>query len=76
VGVDEIEGVLSLAFKLPGLTVDSSESSFLVVAAAAAFSTNEVVDSFLGVGGVASRGSGRSSREKIDKSSPFHWSPS
>lgn len=70
-GVDEIEGVLSLAFKLPGLTVDSSEFSFLV-AAPAAFSSKEVVDSFLGVDGLDSRGSGRSSWEKIDKSSPFH----
>lgn len=68
---DEIEGVFNLDFKLPGLIVDPSEISFFVLDPA----SKVVVDAFIGVGGTAESGSGRSSREKIDKSSPFHWSP-
>lgn len=71
---DEIEGVLSVAFKLPGFTVDSSEFCFLVFGPVV-WSTSDELDS-LGVEGLASSGKGKSSREKIERSSPFHWSPS
>lgn len=67
--LDEIDGVFKLALRLPGLTVDSSEFSLLV------FGPSRVVVDSLGVGGMGESGRGRSSRENIDKSSPFHWSP-
>ncbi len=70
---DEIDGVFSLALMLPGFTVDSSENSFLVFGPA--FGTRLVEEPFTGEGGIGESGKGRSSRENIDKSSPFHWSP-
>jgi hypothetical protein len=46
VACDDIEGVLSLAFKLPGLTVDSSENSLLVLLPS--FGSRVSVDSLVG----------------------------
>lgn len=68
--LDVIEGVFKAAFKLPGFTVDSSEFCFLVFGPAF-WSTSDEVDS-LGMEGLGSSGSGKSSKEKIERSSPFH----
>ena len=73
VSFDEIEGVFNLSFRFPGFTVESSEKSLFVLGPA--FWSKVVVDSLVGVGGIGERGNGRSSKEKIDRSSPFHWSP-
>lgn len=66
---EDIEGVFSFDFRFPGFTVDWLEKSFLVVGPAL---SKVVEESLVGVGGRGDNGSGRSSREKIDKSSPFH----
>jgi hypothetical protein len=60
-----------LRFK--GVTIVSPESSFLVLGPAVLSSV--VVDSLAGLRGKGESGSGRSSKEKIERSSPFHWSP-
>lgn len=56
VGLDKMEGVLSLSFMFPGLTVDSSENSLLVLGPA--FGTKLVVDWFEGDRGSGERGRG------------------
>jgi hypothetical protein len=73
VALEEIDGVFSLTFRLPGFTLETSEFSFLVFGPA--FKTNDVVELLVGEGGIGESGRGRSSSEKMDKSSPFHWSP-
>lgn len=70
VNLDEIEGVFNLAFRFPGLTVTSSEWSFLVFVPC--FLSKEAVEALDGVGGIGDSGRGRSSKEKIERSSPFH----
>lgn len=76
---EEMEGVFNFAFRFPGLTVDSSENSFLVLGpdfgSRKESDDNEADESLRGVGGIGERGKGRSSSEKIERSSPFHWSP-
>jgi hypothetical protein len=63
--------VLKLAFKFPGCTADSPKVPVLDCG------SKDVVDLLGDVSAVGEeRGSGRSSREKIDKSSLFHRSPS
>jgi len=66
---EEMEGVFKLACRFPGFTPDSSELSnfdgnFLWV--------SDAVDSFVSECGMGETGKGRSSIEKMDKSSPFH----
>ena len=69
VSLDDIEGVFKEAFRFPGFTVDSSEFSLLVLGPALSSVT---VEPLVGVGGIGESGKGRSSREKMDRSSPFH----
>lgn len=70
---EEIEGVFNWALMFPGLTVDSFENSFFVLGPA--FGARLEEESFAGEGGRGERGSALSSKENMDKSSPFHWSP-
>jgi hypothetical protein len=64
---------LRFCLKFPGFTFNSAESSLLIPGPG--FCTRLEVDPFEGVGGTVESGRGRSSKEKIDRSSPFHWSP-
>lgn len=70
---EEIEGVFSWDLMFPGLTVDSFENSLFVLGPA--FDARLAEELFAGEGGRGDSGSGLSSNENIDKSSPFHWSP-
>ena len=68
---DEIEGFVNVRFRFPGVTVVPSSTSLRGVPVPAA--DGDVVS---GVGGgSAVTGSVWSSTEKMDRSSPFHWSP-
>jgi hypothetical protein len=67
---EDMEGVLSLSLIFPGFTVDSIEKSFF--ARGPAFKPRLEDESFVGEGGSGERGNGWSSKEKIDRSSPFH----
>lgn len=69
-GFEEMDGVLSLSFMLPGLTVDSSEKSRFVLGPA--LGTRLAVESVGGELGMGESGRGWSSREKMERSSPFH----
>lgn len=71
---EDIEGVLNRLLRLLGFTVASSENSFLVLGPASA--TRFVEEPFGGDDGIergrGDKGRGLSSRENIDRSSPFH----
>jgi hypothetical protein len=67
-----IEGVLNFAFRFPGFTTDLSTFSR---ALSPVCSSKDAEDSFDGAAAPGERGSGMSSREKIERSSPFHLSP-
>ena len=66
---EEMDGVFRLACKFPGFTFKSSELSNLEVNF---FWASDVVDSFNREWGIGETGRGRSSSEKMDRSSPFH----
>ena len=64
-----IEGVLNFDFKLRGVIVDLSRFSRICDTVCG---SRDAVDSLDGIDVVADGGKVRSSRENIDKSSPFH----
>lgn len=71
-GVDDIEGVVRVRFKLLGVTEVSSSTSLLLLDVLKRLDVDWLRS---GVRGTGDTGMVWSSVEYIDKSSPFHWSP-
>lgn len=69
IGSDEIDGA-RFDLRLEGVTAVSFESSFFVLGPA--LISNLVVESLDNLRGKGESGSGWSSKEKIERSSPFH----
>src|SRR5512140_3027548 len=70
---DEMDGLVSVRFKLAGVTELSSSTSFLCcIEAVVATFRSDGVDWLSGLRGMAESGRSLSSAEKMDKSSPFH----
>lgn len=68
--LEDIDGVVNLFLMFPGLIVAWLENSFLVLGSA--FDLAEEDESTDEDRGTGERGNGLSSKEKIDRSSPFH----
>lgn len=78
-GVEEIEALVMVRLRLAGVTPVSESASLRdSVGEGAPVESRSLIDvsaAGSGLGGRGDTGSGLSSTEKIDRSSPFHWSP-